>query len=346
MTRPSVAETVTAVIVAYADPVAVRAAVDSLLAQSHAPAEVLVVDNHPDELTARAIADWRLDERVRLVAAAGNIGYPAACNLAAAQARGEWLLFVNPDATADGDCVRTLLRSAGPRTGVVGAQILLPDGRTNAGDNPVHVTGIAWSGRYGQPREHGTARPAGSVSGAALLARAQAYAEVEGMCARFFLYEDDVDLCWRMRLAGWDVLYAPDAVVWHDYEFDKGTMKWYWLERNRLWTVLSNYSAITVVLLAPLLLGTELMVLVQAARGGWTRKLLRAWASALLGLPELIRWRRRVQRGRRVGDREIVELMSARIETSLLDSPLTLRVNPLLAGYRRILLAILGALQR
>jgi hypothetical protein len=101
-----------------------------------------------------------------------------------------------------------------------------------------------------------------------------------------------------------------------------------------------------VVLLAPLLLGTELMVLVQAARGGWTRKLLRAWASALLGLPELIRWRRRVQRGRRVGDREIVELMSARIETSLLDSPLTLRVNPLLAGYRRILLAILGALQR
>jgi hypothetical protein len=110
--------------------------------------------------------------------------------------------------------------------------------------------------------------------------------------------------------------------------------------------VLSNYSAVTLLLLAPLLLGTELMVLAQAIRGGWTRKLFRAWASALLGLPELIAWRRRVQRGRRAGDREIVELMSGRIETSLLDSPLTLQVNPLLAGYRRVLLTILAALQR
>ena len=80
------------------------------------------------------------------------------------------------------------------------------------------------------------------------------------MCERLFMYEDDVDLCWRVRLTGWTVMFCPDAVVWHEYEFDKGTMKWYWLERNRLWTVLSNYSAITLVLLAPLLLGTELMV--------------------------------------------------------------------------------------
>jgi GT2 family glycosyltransferase len=255
-------------------------------------------------------------------------------------------LFVNPDAIVDADCVSTLLRSVGARTGVVGAQILLPDGRTNAGDNPVHVTGIAWSGRYGEPRERGEARRVGSVSGAALLARAAAYAEVDGMCGRFFLYEDDVDLCWRMRLAGWDVLYAPDAVVWHEYEFDKGTMKWFWLERNRLWTVLSNYSVITLILLAPLLLGTELMVLAQAIRGGWTDRLLHAWGSTALGLPRLVRWRRRVQHGRRVGDREIVELMSGRVETSLLDSPLTLRINPVLAGYRRIVLAILAAVER
>lgn len=333
-------------IVAFADPVAAHAAVDSLLGQSHAPIEVLVVDNHPDELTARAMPNWDPDARIRLAGSPGNIGYPAACNLAAAQARGDWLLFLNPDATADPDCVRTLLDVAQPRSGVVGAQILLPDGRTNAGDNPVHVTGIAWSGRYGQPRERGPARQVASVSGAALLARTKAFAQIGGMCGRFFLYEDDVDLCWRMRLAGWDVLYAPDAVVWHDYEFDKGTMKWYWLERNRLWTVLSDYSSVTLALLAPLLLATELMVLAQAIRGRWTRRLFRAWASAIVGLPELIRWRRRVQRSRRVGDREVVELMGGRIETSLLDSPLTLRVNPLLAVYRRILLAILGVVER
>ena len=334
--------TVSAIIVSFSDPEATRRAVESLLAQSHPPVEILVADNHPDARTANAMSAWPADPRVRLVHSGENLGYTGGSNVAAAQARGEWLFFLNPDARADPDCLTTLLDGVDSRCGVAGAQVLLPDSRTNAGDNPVHITGIAWSGRFGDPREHGVPREAGSVSGAALLARAQAFREAGGMCERLFMYEDDVDLCWRVRLAGWTVRFCPDAVVWHEYEFDKGTLKWYWLERNRLWTVLSNYSAITLVLLAPLLLSTELMVTAQAIRGRWTGKLLRAWGSAVLGLPDMIRWRRRVQRARRVSDREIMERMSGRVQTSLLDSPLTLRVNPVLAAYRRIVLTVLG----
>jgi GT2 family glycosyltransferase len=336
-----VTTTVSAIVVSFSDPEATRRAVDSLLAQSHPPTEVLVADNHPDARTADAMRAWQPDARVRLVHSGKNLGYTGGCNVAAAQARGEWLLFLNPDARADPSCLATLIDAVDSRCGVAGAQVLLPDSRTNAGDNPVHITGIAWSGRFGEPREYGPPREVGSVSGAALLARAQAFREAGGMCERLFMYEDDVDLCWRVRLTGWTVMFCPDAVVWHEYEFDKGTMKWFWLERNRLWTVLSNYSALTLVLLAPLLLGTELMVATQAIRGGWTHRLLRAWGSVTLGLPDLIRWRRGVQRGRQVGDREIMERMSGRVQTSLLESPLTLRVNPLLAAYRRIVLAVL-----
>ena len=341
-----VTTTVSAIIVSFSDPEATRGAVESLLAQSHPPIEILVADNHPDACTANAMRAWQSDARVRLVHSGENLGYTAACNVAAAQARGELLFFLNPDARADPACLAALLDAIDSRSGVAGAQVLLPDSRTNAGDNPVHITGIAWSGRFGAPREFGLPRRVGSVSGAALLARAEAFRQAGGMCGRLFMYEDDVDLCWRVRLTGWTVMFCPDAVVWHEYEFDKGTMKWYWLERNRLWTVLSNYSAITLVLLAPLLLGTELMVLAQALRSRWTHRLLAAWGSTILGLPDLIRWRRRVQQTRRASDRDIVELMCGRIETALLDSPLTLRVNPLLAGYRRILLAVLGAIGR
>ena len=340
----TVGATVTAIVVSFSDPDATRRAVESLLDQSYPPIEILLADNHPDALTVRAMRAWEPDSRVRLVHSGKNLGYTAACNALAAQARGEWLLFLNPDARAEPTCVAALVGAADSRCGVAGAQVLLPDGRTNAGDNPVHITGIAWSGRFGQVREYGLPREVGSISGAALLARTGPFREAGGMCERFIMYEDDVDLCWRLRLAGWKVMFCPDAVVWHEYEFDKGTMKWYWLERNRLWTVLSNYSAITLVLLAPLLLGTELMVLAQALRGRWTHRLLAAWGSTILGLPDLIRWRRRVQQSRRARDRDIVELMCGRIETALLDSPLTLRVNPLLAGYRRILLAVLGAI--
>ena len=314
--------------------------------QAEPPVEILVLDNHPDALTAAAMADWPEARQVRLLHYGENIGYAAACNKAAREARGDWVFFLNPDAQADPGCMKALLAAAGARAGVVGAQVLIPDGRTNAGDNPLHLTGIAWAGRFGEPREHGPPRRVSSVSGAAMLARTTAYRELGGMCERFFMYYDDTDLCWRMRLAGWEVVFCPGAVAWHDYEFQRGGRKWFLLERNRLWSVLSNYSALSLVLLSPLLLGTELVVAGLAIRSGWARDLLRAWGSVCTALPALRRWRRRVQSGRRVPDSQIVQLMSSRFETPLVSSPLALWADPLLALYRRGLLFILRASDR
>jgi len=327
--------TVSAVIVSFSSPSSTRRAIQSLIGQADPPLEILVLDNHPEGLTAAALADWPEAGQVRLLHSGGNIGYAAACNRAAREARGDWLFFLNPDAHGDPGCLTAMLAATGTRTGVVGAQVLIPDGRTNAGDNPLHLTGIAWAGRFGEPREHGPPRPVASVSGAAMLARASAYRELGGLCERFFMYYDDTDLCWRMRLAGWEVVFCPEAIVWHEFEFDRGAGKWYLLERNRLWAVLSNYSPAGLALVAPLLIGTELAVAGLALREGWAYSLLRAWASTVRALPELRRWRRTVQASRRVGDSEIVRLMSGRFETSLVQSRIATRLNPLIARYQR-----------
>jgi GT2 family glycosyltransferase len=338
--------TVSAIVVSFSDPSATRRSIQSLLAQAEPPVEILVLDNHPDALTAAAMRDWPETGQLRLLHSGVNIGYAAACNRAAVEARGDWLFFLNPDAHADPNCLRQLLGAARPGVGVIGAQVLLPDGRTNAGDNPLHLTGIGWAGRFGQPAEHGRPRDVAAVSGAALLARAGAYRALGGLCERFFMYYDDADLCWRMRLAGWEVVFCPDAMVWHDFEFDRGARKWYLLERNRLWAVLSNYSPAGLALVAPLLIGTEVAVAGFALRGGWAGGLLRAWGSTLWSLVELRRWRRAVQASRRVGDSEIVRLMSGRFETSLVQSSLAARLNPLVAFYQRAmqsLLRLMGA---
>jgi len=337
---------VSAIVVSFASPDAARGAVESLLAQSAPPTEVLLVDNHPAGLTGAAMESWGFDERVRLVHSGANVGYAAACNGAAAHAHGDWLFFLNPDAQADPRCLEVLLRHVGDHTGVIGAQVLLPDGRVNAGDNPVHLTGIAWAGRFGEPREDGPSRPVASVSGAALLASARAFREVGGLCERFFLYMDDVDLCWRVRLAGWRVMFAPQAVVSHDYEFDKGPRKWYWLERNRLWAVLSNYSAVALLLLAPMLLASELAVIYTALRDGWLPSLLRAWGSVLASVPELRSWRRKVQDTRCAHDSELIELMTARFETQLLENSLAVRASRLMSGYRRAVIVLLRLIGR
>ncbi|HET6449341.1 MAG TPA: glycosyltransferase family 2 protein, partial [Conexibacter sp.] len=281
---------------------------------------------------------------VRVLPPAGNVGYVRACNRAAAAARGSWLLFLNPDAPAERDCLARL-RAAGEEASdiaVVGAQVLLPDGeRVNAGENPVHLTGLCWSGRFEQPREQGPPRDVLAVSGAALMVRADVFAALGGFEPDYFMYHDDVDICWRARLAGWRVRFVPQATVVHDYAFEKGNGKWFWLERNRAWTVLSNYGTGTLLLLAPLLLATEVAVLALALRGGWAREKLRAWGALLRALPTLLRWRRRVQRLRRTPDAEIVELMTARMDTPLLDAPAVQRAGPLLAAYRAVVLSAL-----
>jgi GT2 family glycosyltransferase len=334
------------VVVSFSDPVATRRAVDSLLSQSSPPIEVLVLDNHPQRLTATAIVGWSQDPRVRLIHSGHNLGYTEACNRAAANAAGDWLFFLNPDALADADCLATLLRAANARTGVLGAQVLLPDGRTNAGDNPLHLNGIGWAGRFGEPIERGPPRNVAAVSGAALLARASAYRALGGLCERFFMYYDDIDLCWRMRVAGWTVAFCPAAVAWHDYQFDKGGMKWFWLERNRLWSVLANYSAASLCLLAPLLAGSELMITLVAVRDGWVGNLISAWVATLRGLPELLSWRRRVQASRQTPDSEIVSLMSGKFETGLLRSQAASRANPLIECYRRATMGVLRLMGR
>ena len=331
---------VTAVIVSFSDPAATQAAVDSLLGQTEPPVEVIVVDNDPGGSAATALRP-HADDRVRVVHPGSNLGYAAACNLAADQARGDWLFFFNPDARADPGCLHKLLAAADGRTGVIGAQVLLPDGRANAGDNPVHITGMAWAGRFGEPRESGPPRRVASVSGAALLARTSAYRALGGLCEPFFMYYDDTDLCWRMRLGGWDVTFCPEAVVWHDYEFDKGGGKWSLLDRNRLWSVLSNYSRPTLLMLLPLLVGTELAVAARAVSEGWLADLVRAWAFLGRRSRELRTWRTRVQRSRRVSDSELLGLMTGTLETQLVRVGPVRRFNHLVEIYRRAVLGVL-----
>jgi GT2 family glycosyltransferase len=338
-------ETVSAVVVSFSDPAATNAAVDSLLGQAEPPVEVIVVDNDPTGSAAAALGT-HADRRVVVVHPGHNLGYPAACNLAAGQARGDWLFFLNPDAQADPACLETLVAAADTRTGVVGAQALLPDGRTNAGDNPLHVTGLAWAGRFEEPSESGPPRRVASVSGAALLARTGPYRELGGMCEQFFMYYDDTDLCWRMRLAGWEVVFCPGAIVWHQYEFDKGTAKWFRLERNRLWALLSNYSLPALLLLSPLLAGAELVIAARAAVDGWFGGLLRAWLSILRERASLRAWRGRVQGSRRMSDAGVIDLMTGTFDTGLVRvGPLAV-LNGLVEVYRRLVLALLRTAER
>jgi N-acetylglucosaminyl-diphospho-decaprenol L-rhamnosyltransferase len=192
--------------------------------------DLVVVDNaSTDDSLARAAA---IDPRVRIVHAPGNVGYSRAANLGIAATRAPVIAVMNPDIVLEaGSGLAALERlDREPRVAAVGPRVRTVDG----GDYPSArslpstvdavghgVLGLVWhenpfTRRYRQlDADPAVARTVDWVSGCALWLRRDALDDVGGWDERFFLYVEDVDLCWRLRRAGWDVVYEPGAEVVH-----------------------------------------------------------------------------------------------------------------------------------
>lgn len=280
--------------------------------------ELIVVDNDSADGTAGAVME--MAPQAKVVHGAGNLGFAAGCNAGAAEARGDLLVILNPDAAPRPGFGEAIRRPWIGERGWSAWQALVADGdgkTINSAGNPVHFTGIVWAGGHGRP--FGDAPRAGEVaalSGACLAIPRQTWEQLGGFPERFFLYHEDVDLSLRLRLAGGALGIEPAAVVDHDYEFGAREHKWRWLERNRWAFLIRVYPASLLVLLAPALLLTELALIPASIAAGWGRQKLAAIGEVVRWLPRLLRERREVQATRTVSAAEFAAWL-----TPDLDSP-------------------------
>ena len=289
---------------------------EALGAQLRQGDELVLVDNDSRDGTvdaARAAAAGRVLEQGR------NLGFAGGCNAGAAATSAPLLLFLNPDARLAPDCLDELRRIATerPRWGAWQALVTMDGGTTiNTAGNVAHFLGIGWAGRCGEPLDAAPSEPleVGFASGAALVVRRESWDLVEGFDERYFMYCEDLDLAFRLRLVGYEAGVAPRARVEHDSSFAKGPEKWFLLERNRWWTVLSDYPGSLLALVMPPLLFAELALLVAAARGGWLGPKLRAQRAVLRELPQILARRRSVQAKSQVPAGEFARRLSAELD--------------------------------
>ena len=194
--------------------------------------EIVVVDNSPGDGTAEALAQRFPD--VRMIANRENVGYARAVNQGIAATSGRYVLVMNPDCEVRPGAVATLAEHLDrhPTGAVVGPRILNPDGSLeySARAFPDHFTFLfnryslltrwfpdnPWSRRYLMSDwDHTSVRDVDWLSGACLLVRREAIDRVGAMDETFFMFNEDVDWCRRMKLGGWSVTYVPDATVVH-----------------------------------------------------------------------------------------------------------------------------------
>lgn len=341
-----VAPSLSVLVVAYNSSAALRRTLPALLAELGEGDELIVVDNDSADGSAALAAE--LAPAARIVRMGRNVGFGAACNAGAREARGELLAILNPDAAPRpgwGEAIRAPWRQG---RGWAAWQALVAEaGRTriNSAGNPIHFTGIVWAGGHGEPIEG--APPPGEVpvlSGACLAIPRRNWERIGGFEERYFMYHEDVDLSLRLRMEGGELGIEPAAVVEHDYEFGANAHKWRWLERNRLAFLVRTYPAPLLLLLAPALLATEIALLAVAARGGWLRQKLTANLEALRWLPALLRERRRLRRRRSVGAADFASWLTPDLDSALI-SPLVrtpaarLLLRAYWAGVRALLRA-------
>jgi GT2 family glycosyltransferase len=270
----------------------------ALRAQLEPGDEVVVVDNASADGTPAAVR--AADPEAVVVQTGANLGFAGGCHAGARASGAPLLVFLNPDAVPAPGCVAALRACAleRPGWGAWQALVTLADGEhVNTAGNLVHFLGFGWAGGMGLPVADldGSPREVGFASGAAMAVRREAWDAAGGFDERYFMYGEDLDLSLRLRLAGWGVGAVPAARVAHDYAFVKGDYKWFYLERNRWWTLTGDYPASLLALLAPALLAFELALLLAAWQGGWLRAKLRAQAAVVALLPAMLRRRRAVQ---------------------------------------------------
>lgn len=337
------ATTVSVVIVTYRQGAEVRATLDALDRELGDDDELIVVDNASGDGTADVVASAA--PRARLIRSEHNSGFPAACNLGAADARGTLLVFLNPDAVPAPGWRDAIVAPLGGEWAAWQALVTADEGKlVNTRGGVVHFTGIAWAGGAGEgidDETDPTPQP-GFVSGACLAIPRDTFERLGGFAGEFFLYHEDVDLSLRVRLAGGSLGVATDARVDHDYDFDKGPAKWQYLERNRWATLIRTYPGALLALLAPALLASELALLGAAIAGGWAAQKLRAWSATLAALPRLLRERREIQAARTVSAGEFARGLTPALDSAYLGAAGRSGVLAgLLRGYWSLVLRLL-----
>ncbi len=219
----------TAVVVTYRTPAELAAALASLRAQTRPPDEIIVVDNGAADGTPLPAMD-ELDG-ARILRPGHNVGYGAGCNAAAAQAKGDELLFLNADVVLTAEACAELSDrlTADANVAVVGPRIYsggrlqqsaraFPSLRTGVlGRRSVLTRLLVRARRY--PAELRPAYGGGGqvdwVSGACMLVRRSSFDEIGGFDEGYWMYWEDADLCRRIADSGGRVYFEPAAIVHH-----------------------------------------------------------------------------------------------------------------------------------
>ena len=317
----------------------------SVLRQNYSNFEVILVDNNSSDDSVGFVR--KKYPSVKIIQNNKNYGYTKGNNIGIQATSGKYIIVLNPDTVVEENWLSELVRvmEENPRAGACQSKILLYDqpDKINSDGNQVNFLGFAWAGNHKNNDLHeDEIKNVAYPSGCSMIIRRSTLDEVGLFDEDLFMYHDDLDLGIRMRLLGYNTMCNPKSVVYHKYSFMVNKYKFYFLERNRWVFLIKIYEKRTLFGLLPALLFMECGLFAASIKYGRPYEKISSYKYLFRNLGLIKAKRAIIQKGRKMGDQELLKIMSPVIDFEEIDNPLLSKfVNPILSLYFKLVKKIL-----
>ena len=274
--------------------------------------EIILVDNVSTDDSHKQCKE-KFPE-IQLIENNENVGYCEGNNIGIRQAKGQFVVILNPDTKVEPSWLEELFDAYEKLgDGLYQPKLLTldkPDVFNSAG-NMLHLFGFGYSRGKGtvDRGQFDKLEQIGYASGACLFTSLETIKKIGLFDSFLFVYHDDLDLGWRASQLGIQSYYVPSSVVYHagSYHYKWSPFKFYLLEKNRLYCLLTHYSGNTLYKALPSLLLTELLVLVFYATKGLLKEKIKGYVTIIKNRSFISAKYKELENKKLVSDRELIK---------------------------------------
>lgn len=286
--------------------------IESLLYTNYNNYEIIVVDNASTDDSHKKCKE-RFD-KIHLIENNENLGYCEGNNIGIRIAKGEFVVILNPDTIVTPNWLNELI-SAFYQFGdgiyqpkfltTTAHDILMSTG------NMIQLFGFGYSRGKGE-KDNGqfeNHEVIGYASGTCLFTSMTIMKRLEMFDPFLFAYHDDLDLCWRAALQGISSHYIPKSIIYHPpegFSFKWSPFKYYLLERNRQYCLLTHYSRSTIYKMLPALILVEIAVFFFYLSKGMLKQKISASLNIIKNWHLIKKKYRQIQKERKIDDKSLI----------------------------------------
>ena len=312
--------------------------VDSVFKSTYPNFEVIVIDNlSTDNSHIRCKEKF---EKIQLIENKENLGYCEGNNVGIRNTKGDFITILNPDTIVKPNWLESLLNAYNSfGEGLYQPKILSLDNTQilQSTGNMLHIFGFGFArdkGKNDNPMKKDVEK-IGYASGTCLFTSREVLDKIGLLDSFLFLYHDDLDLGWRAAQMGISSLYVPDSIIYHaeSYALKWSAKKFYWLERNRKYCLLTHYSKKTYAKMLPSLILVDFFVWFFYLSKGFIGSKIKADLEILRNKKSIEKKYQELESKKIVPDEELIKQFPDEIfvPVDVTDSSLNRRFNSVLS---------------